>query len=176
MQQVVRRRRRSAQRRQNRTLGAGCNALSWWRGGRGLQSGGDTIISFELLADGHRVIEANPKPNPNPSQMKRGGPSSMKSAVCSRHRRCRRPEAGGDGRVRSLARPRLRKGPRTSRRCRRNENEATCHALQLVVALQNATTSKLAFYGSRGDTRTNHSWRLICGSLCGTHSFFAFVR
>ena len=72
MQQVVRRRRRSAQRRQNRTLGAGCNALSWWRGGRGLQSGGDTIISFELLADGHRVIEANPKPNPNPNQMKRG--------------------------------------------------------------------------------------------------------
>eukprot|EP00964_Phaeocystis_antarctica_P154487 scaffold123214_cov33-Phaeocystis_antarctica.AAC.1 len=39
--------------------------------------------------------------------MKRGGPSSMNSAVCRRHRGCRRLEAGGGGRGRRLARPRL---------------------------------------------------------------------
>ena len=33
----------------------------------------------------------------------------------------------------------------------------------LFVVASTATTSKLAFYGLRGDTRTNHSWRLICG-------------
>ena len=31
----------------------------------------------------------------------------MNSAVCRRHRGCRRPEAGGGGRGRRLARPRL---------------------------------------------------------------------
>eukprot|EP00964_Phaeocystis_antarctica_P037777 scaffold21599_cov31-Phaeocystis_antarctica.AAC.1 len=46
--------------------------------------------------------------------MKRGGPSSMNSAVCRRHRGCRRPEAGGGGRGRRLARPRQARGTGTS--------------------------------------------------------------
>ena len=37
-----------------------------------LGSGEDAIISFELLADGHRVERLTLNLNPNPNQMKRG--------------------------------------------------------------------------------------------------------
>eukprot|EP00964_Phaeocystis_antarctica_P023629 scaffold13195_cov52-Phaeocystis_antarctica.AAC.2 len=78
--------------------------------------------------------------------MSRGGPSSMKSAVCRRHRRCRRGSRWRQevmlGEGRRLARPRFSQGPGTSARSGRlSETEVSATH---VFAQHAATGDKLA--------------------------------
>eukprot|EP00964_Phaeocystis_antarctica_P133959 scaffold98193_cov39-Phaeocystis_antarctica.AAC.1 len=73
----------------------------------------------------------------------------MNSAVCRRHRGCRRPEAGGGGRGRRLARARLSQRDRAphSQMGRRNENDTIC-VKQLLSSSSPAAGRRVQYRGT----------------------------